>query len=230
MQRVERVLERVTELPFSPVAGKILQLARDERIGAREIARVIAQDQGFTARLLKIANSPYYGQARAVTTVTQAVPVLGIDTISSLATALGSFAHALDDTGAPLTMREMWEHSIGCAIWGRRLSRYIGHRGAEETFTAGLLHDMGKAIFYRFFRNEFLDAVVAAQAGNVDLLIAERRVFDTDHACAGAVVAVKWNLPAVLLQAIQNHHAPLSLADDVDPSTRKTVYLGSVNK
>lgn len=225
MQRVERVLERVTELPFSPVAGKILQLARDERIGAREIARVIAQDQGFTARLLKIANSPYYGQARAVTTVTQAVPVLGIDTISSLATALGSFAHGLDDSGALLTMREMWEHSIGCAIWGRRLARHIGHRGAEETFTAGLLHDMGKAIFYRFFKKEFLEAVGVARAENVDLLNAERRYFDTDHAAAGAVVAAKWNLPAVLMHAIQYHHAPLSLADDVDPSTRKTVYL-----
>jgi hypothetical protein len=94
MQRVERILERVTELPFSPVARMILQLARDEQIGAREIARVIAQDQGFTARLLKITNSPYYGQARAVTTVTQAVPVLDIDTISSLATALGALPRA----------------------------------------------------------------------------------------------------------------------------------------
>lgn len=225
MQRVERVLERVTELPFSPVAGKILQLARDERIGAREIARVIAQDQGFTARLLKIANSPYYGQARAVTTVTQAVPVLGIDTISSLATALGSFAYSLNDDGVGLTMREMWEHSIGCAIWGRRLARHIGHRGAEETFTAGLLHDMGKAIFYRFFKNEFANAVAAALAENIDLLQAERRFFDTDHATAGAVVAAKWNLPAVLIHAIQYHHAPLTLADEIANSTRKTVAL-----
>ncbi|MEO6165297.1 MAG: HDOD domain-containing protein, partial [Candidatus Binatia bacterium] len=103
--------------------------------------------------------------------------------------------------------------------------RYIGHRGAEETFTAGLLHDMGKAIFYRFFRNKFLDAVRAAQAESIDLLTAERRFFDTDHACAGAVVAVKWNLPTVLMHAIQYHHAPLSLADDIDPSSRKTVYL-----
>lgn len=218
-------MERITELPFSPVAGKILQLSRDERIGAREIARVIAQDQGFTARLLKIANSPYYGQARAVTTVTQAVPVLGIDTISSLATALGSFAYSLNDDGAGLTMREMWEHSIGCAIWGRRLARHIGHRGAEETFTAGLLHDMGKAIFYRFFKAEFAEAVGVALAENIDLLTAERRFFDTDHASAGAVVAAKWNLPAVLIQAIRHHHEPLALADDTDNATRKTVTL-----
>lgn len=225
MQRVERVLERVTELPFSPVAGKILELARDDRVGAREIARVITQDQAFTARLLKIANSPYYGQARAVTTVTQAVPVLGINTISSLATALGSFAYSANDEGALLSMREMWEHSIGCAIWGRQLARHIGHGGAEETFIAGLLHDMGKAVFYRFFKNDFLGAVGVAQAENIDLLDAERRFFDTDHAEAGATVAAKWNLPPALIATIKYHHCPLSLPEDIEPATGKTIAL-----
>lgn len=94
MQCVERVLEleRVTELPFSPVAAKISELARNDRVGARDIAKIIAQDQAFTARLLKVANSPYYGQTRTVTTVQQAVPILGIDTISSLAQALFSLS------------------------------------------------------------------------------------------------------------------------------------------
>jgi putative nucleotidyltransferase with HDIG domain len=225
MDRVDKVLERVTELPFSPVTGKILELAGDDRIGAREIARIITQDQAFTARLLKIANSPYYGQARAVTTVTQAVPVLGMNTISSLAMALGSFAYSADDEDAVLTMRELWEHSIGCAIWGRQLARHIGHRGAEETFIAGLLHDMGKAVFYRFFKNEFLSAVSFAEAEGIDLLRAERRFLETDHAKAGATVATKWNLPAVLIHTINYHHRPLSVPENMDAATRKTVML-----
>jgi len=225
MQRVEKVLERVTELPFSPVAGKILELARDDRVGAREIARIITQDQAFTARLLKIANSPYYGQTRAVTTVSQAIPVLGINTISSLATVLGSFAYAANDDGAILTMRELWEHSIGCAIWGRHLARQIGQRGAEETFIAGLLHDIGKSVFYRFFKKEFLEAVAIAQAEGIDLADAERRLFDTDHAAAGAIVAAKWNLPPVLIQTIKYHHAPFAPRENLDPEMRKTVAL-----
>lgn len=225
MQIVDRVLERVTELPFSPVAGKILALARDDRVGAREIAHVITQDQGFTARLLKIANSPYYGQARAVTTVTQAVPVLGIDTISSLATVLGSFAYASKDDGALLTMRELWEHSIGCAIWGRQLAHHIGHSGAEETFIAGLLHDIGKSVFYRFFKNEFFNAVAIAQSEGIDLVTAEQRVLDTDHAAAGAVVAAKWNLPPVLIQTIKHHHGTLASLEHLDVAQRKTVVL-----
>jgi putative nucleotidyltransferase with HDIG domain len=225
MQRVEKVLERVTELPFSPVAARILELARDERIGAREIARTIAQDQAFTARLLKIANSPYYGQTRAVTTVTQAVPVLGIDTISSLALALHSFSSLAHDDNAILTLRDLWEHSMACGFFSRQIAKQIGHPGAEEAFIAGLLHDMGKALFYRFFKSEFLEAVQKAENEGISMIAAEQSLFGTDHAAAGAVVARKWNLPPVLSHTIQFHHEPLSLPEHVDSDVQKTIAI-----
>jgi HD-like signal output (HDOD) protein len=127
VQCVERVLEleRVTELPFSPVAAKISELARNDRVGARDIAKIIAQDQAFTARLLKVANSPYYGQTRTVTTVQQAVPILGIDTISSLAQALFSLSSQVDDGDVALTLREIWAHSIGTALWSRQIAQRV---------------------------------------------------------------------------------------------------------
>lgn len=224
-QRVDRVLQRVTELPFSPVAGKILELARDERIGAREIAKVIAQDQAFTARLLKVANSPYYGQSRPVTTVSQAVPVLGIDTITSLALALCSFNSQSQDDSPILTMSELWEHSSGCAIWGRQLAKRVGRVSSEEAFIAGLLHDMGKALFHRFFKNEFLEAVQLSDAQGIALTAAEESILGTDHAAAGAAVARKWNLPRILRAAIGYHHAPLTLPDSEDLALRKIVAI-----
>jgi len=225
MLSVQRVLERVTELPLSPMAAKILELVRDERAGAREIADVVAQDQAFTARLLRIANSPYYGQSRTVTTVTQAVPVLGIDTISSLALALFSFGTLANDNNPVLTLRDLWEHSMGCAVWARRIARRIDHKAAEEAFIAGLLHDMGKTLFYRFFKNEFIAAVQYAKRDGVDLIEAERSILGTDHPTAGAAVARKWNLPAVLWHAVGYHHWPLALPEDVDPMIRKTVAI-----
>jgi putative nucleotidyltransferase with HDIG domain len=224
-QRVERILERVTELPFSPVAAKILELARDDRAGARDIAKIIAQDQAFTARLLKIANSPYYGQARTVTTVQQAVPILGVDTISSLALALFSFSSQLEDGDEILTLREIWEHSMGSAFWSRQLAQRIGHAAAEETFIAGLLHDMGKALLHRFFKNDFLLAVGMVEQEGIGLQEAEQRILGTDHATAGAAVATRWHLPPVLTHTIKYHHSPFSLPDDVDLSIRKTVAI-----
>jgi putative nucleotidyltransferase with HDIG domain len=225
MQQVERILDRVSELPFSPVAAKILELARDDRVGAREIARIIAQDQAFTARLLKIANSPYYGQTRAVTTVSQAVPVLGIDTITSLALALFSFSSLSHDDNSILTLRELWEHSMGSGFWARCIAKKIGHPATEETFIAGLLHDMGKALFYRYFKTEFLQAVTLALTEGLSLPEAEQHFLGIDHAAAGAAVARKWNLPPVLLHTIQFHHQPFSLPAGLEPSIIKTVAV-----
>lgn len=225
MQRVDKVLERVSELPFSPVAFKILEAARDEQVGTREIARIIGQDQAFTARLLKIANSPYYGQTRTITTVTQAVPVLGIDTIISLALALVSFSSMAHDQNAILTMRDLWEHSMGCAFWSRQLAKRIGHPDVEESFIAGLLHDMGKALFYRFFKSEFLQAVQKTRSEGMSLLEAERAVIGTDHAYAGAAVARQWYLPPVLIHSIEFHHEPNWAPEKIDGPIRKTVAV-----
>jgi len=225
MQRVEKVLERVSELPFSPVVIKILELAQEDRAGAREIAKLIAQDQAFTARLLKIANSPYYGQTRPITTVAQAVPVLGFDTISSLALALNSFAFNLPDDGAVLTLRDLWEHAMSCACWARQIAKHINHPMPEETFVAGLLHDMGQALFYRYFRAEFLEAVMKAWSENISLLETERSVFGLDHQAAGAVAAGRWHIPSVLIHAIEYHHQPLALPESVDAHVRRTVAI-----
>ena len=111
MQIVDNLLERVTELLFSPVAGKILVLARDDCVGARDRA-CRNPNSSLTPRSLKIANSPYYGQARGDHGHSSQ---LGIDTISSLATVLGSFADAAADNGALPTMRELGEHSVSCS-------------------------------------------------------------------------------------------------------------------
>ncbi|MBI2229471.1 MAG: HDOD domain-containing protein [Deltaproteobacteria bacterium] len=225
MRRVDKLLERITALPFSPVVIKILELAREDRAGVREIAKLIAPDQAFTARLLKIANSPYYGQARPVTTVAQAVPVLGFDTISSLALALNIFTSNAPDDGAILTLRDLWEHSMICACWARQIARRIHHPAPEEAFVAGLLHDMGQALFYRYFKSEFLEAVMKARSENVNLLEAERSVFGADHQGAGAMVAQRWNLPPLLIQSIEYHHQPHSLPEEVDARVHKTVAI-----
>jgi putative nucleotidyltransferase with HDIG domain len=225
MQRVQKVLQRVNELPFSPIAFRILEAARDERSGAREIARIIAQDQAFTARLLKIANSPHYGQTRTVTTVTQAVPVLGIDTIVSLALALVSFGSMAHDQNPVLTMRDLWEHSMGCAFWSRQLAKRIGHPAVEESFIGGLLHDMGKALFYRFFKTEYLQAIQKSRSQSMTSLEGERAVIGIDHASAGAAVARQWYLPPVLIHVVEFHHEPKWVPQTIDAAIRKTVAV-----
>src|SRR5689334_7790923 len=157
--RVDRVIQRVTQLPLSPVALKILQLAWDERAGARDMAKTIVLDQAFTARLLRIANAPYYGQSREVTTVSQAVSILGMDAIASLALTLFTFGSVPEEENETLSIGHLWEHSLGTAVWAREIAVCAKHPMPEEAFIAGMLHDMGKVLLYRYFKKELLEAV-----------------------------------------------------------------------
>jgi signal transduction histidine kinase/HD-like signal output (HDOD) protein len=223
--RVDRVIERVTQLPFSPVAMKILQVAWDERAGARDMAKVIVLDQAFTARLLRISNSPYYGQSREVTTVSQAVSILCMDAIASLALTLFTFGSVAEEDNEALSIGRLWEHSLGTAIWARTIATRIGQVTPEESFIAGMLHDMGKVLLYRFFKKELLEAVRIGESEGLSLCEAERRVLGTDHAAVGQAAANQWGFPLVLRYSIAFHRAPREVPPKTDESARKIVAI-----
>lgn len=223
--QVDRVLARITQPPPSPVATKILEVVRDERAGARNLAEVINKDQAFTARILKLVNSAYYGLMQKVTTVSRAVSVLGFDTIRSLALTLYTFGHFANEKSGFITMGQLWEHSLGCAIGARRIASQAGHNSPEEAFVAGLLHDMGKTLFYQYFKKEFIEAVKMAKEEGIGLFEAEICILGTDHATAGEVWARKWNLPPVIQHTIRFHRQPLLVPEDVDFSVRQVVAM-----
>ena len=223
--RVERVIERVTRLPFSPVAMKILQVAWDERAGARDMAKVIVLDQAFTARLLRIANSPYYGQSREVTTVSQAVSLLGMDAIASLALTLFTFGSVPEEENDLLSIGHLWEHSLGTAVWARSIAARVKHPMPEEAFVAGMLHDMGKVLLYQFFKKELLEAVRIAETEGLPFADAERIVLGTDHAAVGQAAAHQWGFPALLRHSIAFHRAPREVPRDAGDAVKKVVAI-----
>ncbi|HTM10427.1 MAG TPA: HDOD domain-containing protein [Verrucomicrobiae bacterium] len=225
IHRVDRVIERVTQLPFSPVATKILHLAWDERAGARDMANVIVLDQAFTARLLRIANSPYYGQSREVTTVSQAVAILGMDAIASLALTLFTFGTVPEDGNETLSIGQLWEHSLGTAVWARAIAARANNRMPEEAFIAGMLHDMGKVLLYRFFKKELHDAVRMAENDGISLAQAEQQILGTDHVVVGHVAATQWGFPPVLRYAIAFHRAPQEVPRDTADAVKKIVAI-----
>jgi signal transduction histidine kinase/HD-like signal output (HDOD) protein len=225
VHRVDRVIERVTQLPFSPIAMKILQVAWDERAGARDMAKVIVLDQAFTARLLRIANSPFYGQSREVTTVSQAVAILGMDAVASLALTLFTFGSFPEEENEILSIAQLWEHCLGAGVWARAIATRVGHGTPEEAFIAGLLHDMGKVLLYRFFKKELLEAVGIAETEGVSLSEAEQRTLGTDHAVVGQAAANQWGFPPLLRYSIAFHRTPLDLPRNTDEPVRKIVAI-----
>lgn len=154
---IKKVTQRILGLPPLPtLVAKLIEMVDDPRTNASNLARLISTDQVLTARVLRLANSAFYGFSRRIATVNLAIVVLGFETIKDLcvSVALQEWFTSKDD--APLfDMSRFWEHSIGCGIAGRMIARILNYRHTGDIFVAGLLHDIGKLVMKRYLKEEF---------------------------------------------------------------------------
>lgn len=210
--RLEGLIRQARDLPALPdLALKVMRLADDPRASAADVARVLAADQGMTVRVLKLANSAFYGIPRRVSTVTDAVVLLGMRTVRNMTFALG--CQPLLECALPgyvLRPGDLWRHSFCCAFAAQRLAQRTQYRVVEEAFVGGLLHDVGKVILNTHLQAEFAEVFEYAATHGVAFMDAERAVLGFDHAEAGARVLARWNLPPALVDCVRYHHEPLN--------------------
>ncbi len=214
----QRVLKEVRDLPpFSTIANRALKLTNDPRSSAIDISRVISYDPAFTARVLRMANSAYYGFTRDVTTVSEAIVILGYETLKSvvLALTLQNF-YDREIRGYGLKQGELWKHSVGCALASRLIANQVKYPNIEEAFIAGLLHDVGKVTLNLFVRDELYQIIDIAGSQGLSFAEAEKKVLGFDHQDIGAKVANKWNFNEKIVEAIQHHHRPGRVRKDAE--------------
>ncbi len=209
LERCIKIIEGFPPLPFS--LNKLLTALEDPRVGAPEIAQIIGMDQALTANVLKLINSSYYGYSAGVANISQAVVLLGLRAIKHLAISLSVVSvlnkHNNEDPGRIF----YWEHSIGTAIAARILMNGLNKNLAEEAFTAGLLHDVGKIVFLLSLDDEYINLYEEALADTYDMASIEQEYIGVDHARIGASVVRRWNFPIELQYLIRYHHEPQEL-------------------
>ena len=209
--RLEALVRQVRDLPALPAAVvRVMQLTDDPKAGMADVARALASDQALAARVLKLANSAFYGASRRIATVSEAVVTLGMRTTRNLVMAT-SCQEMLerDVAGYALPRGALWRHSLACASAAQALAERARYRATEEAFVAGLLHDIGKVVLSTYRKEEFARVLLRALAGDRTFAEAEREVLGFDHAEAGARLLERWNLPSSLVLAVRYHHAPL---------------------
>jgi putative nucleotidyltransferase with HDIG domain len=207
--RIRKITESIIGLPTLPtVISKMIELVDNPRTSASALARLISTDQTLTARLLKLANSAYYGFPREISTVNMAIVVLGFNTVKDMGLSLSVFdVFKQAENSSFFDIARFWEHSIACGIASRMIARHAGSRFAAEAFVAGLLHDIGKVILNQYFHKDFV-AIMKKIGEGVILEDAENEIIGTSHAVIGGWLAEKWNLPKLISESIEFHHEP----------------------
>lgn len=209
-QRIKKITQSIIGLPTLPtVITQMIGLIDNPTTSARDVARLIATDQALTAKILKLANSAFYGFPREISTVNHAIVVLGFETVKSLGlsvSVLERFAGGGKDS--TFDRQKFWEHSIACGVGARLLAGKLRYRVQGEAFAAGILHDIGRLILSQYFPDEFAEITTIVSNDDVYIGEAEQRVLELTHTEIGSWLADKWNLPAQLVDAITYHHAP----------------------
>ncbi len=156
---IDRVISRVEDLPTLPrTVLRITELVNDPKSSARDLARIITDDQVLAARLLKLVNSSFYGFPQRISTITGAIVLLGFDAIRNLLLTTSVFDIFSNRKNISLIRQEQfWDHSLGCAVAAKVIGKHLRYDKVEELFVAGLLHDIGKIVEMIFLSQAFKD-------------------------------------------------------------------------
>ncbi len=203
LKTLKSKIEGIQTLATIPgVARRVLELIGNPTVSLAEISRFISHDPVLTSRILRMVNSPIYGFPGRISSVNQAVLLLGLNVVRGLLFGVTVFDLMQQ------TMIGLWEHSMGCAILARLMAVKKGLKDPEETSIHGLLHDIGKVILLLKFPDEYEKVMVEAREKELLVYEVEAGYFSTTHATVGAWVAEQWSFPKRLIDVIQYHHKP----------------------
>jgi HD-like signal output (HDOD) protein len=220
LQRAASALKKIPSPPESYM--KLMQALRSPDANLQTVVDAIESDTGLVGRVLKLANSPYFGAMQSINTPTAAVRFLGTERIASLVLAGGMWA-SLEEAGVdPYLLKTVSAHASGCAATARAIAlaeKLPGHE-VDQCFGAALLHDMGQLVLAANLPETSAKLVAAYPNENPSRIKAEVHKFGADHATLGGYLAALWGLPDPITEAIALHHEPGAM-----PVTRLDVTM-----
>lgn len=210
LERMKEAIARAGDLPTLPqVVIEVSRLADSPVTAMGELVRIVHDDPALTAKVLRVANSSFYGMSRHVESLNTALVILGMRELINLVATISIFRTFPMKPGQPTFNRQaFWIHSVGCGEIARAISIRLKLRMNTEAFTAGLVHDIGKIILDQYFHDAFMEALKISSGKKVAMLEAEDSILGVNHTELGSWLAGLWSLPRNICDAIANHHNP----------------------
>lgn len=225
MIRAEQILERVEKItPLPGTVARLIAVVHDPHSDAQDIVEVIQYDPAVTTEVLRLCNSAAFGLSRKVHSIHEAVCYLGSLKVMQVVMAVyGTAVLGGEQRGYGMEPGILWRHSVGVALTAESLARRTCPDNLGVTFTAGLLHDLGKVVLNEYVGQEFSQIVRRVHEDGLSFSEAETQVLGCSHAEIGARLAERWQLPEALVRAIRWHHEPQAL-QPADPLV-DTIYV-----
>lgn len=216
----EALAQDIRSLPSLPtVVQELMLLMQKKEVPLDTVSNTLRLDQALSVKVLQLANSPFYGLSGRISSIRDALNILGMRQLGSLVVAAALTGQFEKLHGKALNMDAFWQHCIGCATAARQLAQRAG-LDEQAAFTAGLLHDVGRLIVDSHHPLEAARAIAWAEQNDASHCEAERLLLGIDHAELGAWVCRHWRLSSSVTEAIAGHHhlprtGSLSLTDVV---------------
>ncbi len=228
--RLQALVGRIGALPGLPeLYRRVVAELDSEDPSLKRIGQIIERDVAMTAKILQIVNSALFGLRTYVCDAAQAVAILGLDTIKTLVLSLEVFAAFDSDLMRSVGIDALWRHSLATAMLAKRIAESEGcsRSIAEQCFLAGMLHDVGKLVFWANLPREYLRVRRQANDDGVALAEAERRRLGASHGQVGAYLLATWGFPASVVDAVAWHDSPLRSHNDVGFGELTAVHVAS---
>jgi len=204
-KQVLKRVARLTQLATLPeVLSQILKIADDPESPLDDLAKVILKDISLTARILSVANSSRHGRDSEVSSIRDAIMVLGSRTVKAIALSV-SVVNVINRLDTQVNLQTYWKHSLEVAMISELIASRVGLKEKEEAYIAGIFHDIGILSLDACFPREYARVWKDAQKGG-SILDLEESIFGTNHCRVGSYLLSKWNLPEIFSHAISRHH------------------------
>lgn len=202
---IEEVLKEIEHLPTLPqIVTKLLAMTESANVSAVGLSKEM--DQSLSAKVLKVANSAYYGgrSIRRVSNVDHAIVIIGFDAVKEII-LITSFFHTFQNTQEVKSLEPLWKHSLECALVAKRLAWVYRYEAMDEAYLVGLIHDIGKLVIQQHFPEQFR-IIQSKENGGLEDLENEKEILGMTHAEIAGKLSEHWNFSETLVEAIGHHH------------------------
>ncbi|MFH1419546.1 MAG: HDOD domain-containing protein [Planctomycetota bacterium] len=212
---IDSAIAKVGEIATLPeVTVRIIKIVEDPKSTARDLHEVIKNDPALSTRLLKVVNSAFYGLPGQIASVDRAIVLLGLSAVKNI--SIAASMTQLFNAGASVegfSGVELWRHAIAVGVAARQIVRVQGKPAVEESFLAGLIHDLGLLVERQVYGKQIAEVIARHEAASTGFWELELEIIGADHQAFGMALANKWRFPMHLCNTIGYHHKPMELAE-----------------